>query len=263
MIPPDFASTHPLGADTLHIWIARDDEIVDPVLLDQYRDWLTEQESARMARFMFHKNRHQYLITRALLRATLSLYAPSLPPARWTFASNEWGKPSIIAPPTPLAFNLSHTDGMVVLAVAAGGELGIDVEQIDRTVGFDIADRFFSPLEVADLFALPDSARQQGFFDLWTLKEAYIKACGMGLSIPLDSFSFRFPRPGHIDFARDARRAEDTENWHFRQGGIDRHALSLCCTPPDSELEVRTFQTVPGDSITPLAMPFYRRSANR
>ncbi|MES2741955.1 MAG: 4'-phosphopantetheinyl transferase superfamily protein [Pseudomonadota bacterium] len=262
MIAGDAPGAPPLGDDALHLWIARDDAIVEPTLLDRYRGWLTAQESERMARFMFHKNRHQYLITRALLRATLSLYAPSLAPARWTFASNEWGKPSIIAPPSPLAFNLSHTDGMVVLAVTAGSEVGVDVEHSDRTVSVDIADRFFSPLEVADLLALSADARQQGFFDLWTLKEAYIKACGKGLSIPLDSFSFRFPRPGQIDFARDARRAEDTEDWHFRQAKVGQHALALCCRRPRAELDIRIFQSVPGHSATPLALSFHRRSAS-
>ena len=91
-----------------------------------------------------------------------------------------------------LRFNLSHTDGLVVCLVAVEREIGVDVEHTARagSVGIEIAERFSSPSEVAELRSLPFADQRSRFFDYWTLKEAYIKARGLGLHLPLDQFSF-------------------------------------------------------------------------
>lgn len=167
-----------------------------------------------------HRNKH--LAARALVRNTLSLYSSDVSPDQWRFSTNEHGKPHISAPVArPLQFNLSHTSGMIVLAIARNGEVGVDVERQLR--GEDslelahMANRFFSPREARELCALPLQQQADRFYDLWTLKEAYVKACGRGLSMPLDRFGFRFPcgRGVEIEFHFSSRTTDDPRNWKF------------------------------------------------
>jgi 4'-phosphopantetheinyl transferase len=206
-----------LGPNEIHLWIARDEQIGDPELLDLYHGLLEPEEQQQQRRFHFERHRHQYLVARALVRWALSLYVEAVAPQQWRFEKNRYGKPAIRNPlPRPLCFNLSHTEQMVVLAVAAGGELGVDVEWLHRrgdTIG--IADHYFSPLEVYQLHQLPVAAQRERFFDFWTLKEAYIKACGMGLSIPLHQFSYLIGGDGLVDIVFEAERQDRPELWQF------------------------------------------------
>ncbi|QQZ39510.1 4'-phosphopantetheinyl transferase superfamily protein [Pseudomonas sp. SK3(2021)] len=145
----------------------------------------------------------------------MSLYAPGVAPQQWVFASNAWGKPAIVAPGAPMAFNLSHTEGLVTLALTLENSVGIDVESRQRTTDTDLAERFFSASEVRYLSSLPTAERASAFISLWTLKEAYIKACGQGLSIPLDSFSFDLTTPGRIGFPCQALEPFEARYWRF------------------------------------------------
>jgi 4'-phosphopantetheinyl transferase len=207
-----------LPRDEAHLYYALEDQIREPVLLAAYEALLTPEERARKQRYYFEKNRHEYLITRALVRSVLSRYA-RVPPAAWTFSANSWGCPAIAAPEgTGLRFNLSNTRGLVCCLVARDRDIGVDVEDVDRegeTVA--IADRFFSPSEVEELCAQPEPQRRPRFFDYWTLKEAYIKARGMGLAIPLDHFSFRIAPGRPIGIAFDPRLEDDPASWQFEQ----------------------------------------------
>jgi 4'-phosphopantetheinyl transferase len=201
-----------------HLYFALEDQIREPALLSAYDALLTPEERTRKQRYVFEKNRHEYLITRALVRSVLSRYAP-LRPAAWTFSANEWGCPAIAsAEGQGLRFNLSNTRGLVCCLVAADRDVGIDVEDVTRegeTV--TIADRFFSPSEVDELRAQPEERRRPRFFDYWTLKEAYIKARGMGLAIPLDHFSFLLANDRPIGIAFDPRLEDDASSWQFEQ----------------------------------------------
>lgn len=215
--------------DEAHLYYALEDRIREPVLLAAYEALLTPEERARKQRYYFEKNRHEYLITRALVRSVLSRYAP-VKPAAWAFSANEWGCPSIASPEaTGLRFNLSNTRGLVCCLVARDRDIGIDVEDVERegeTVA--IADRFFSPSEVEELHAQPEAARRPRFFDYWTLKEAYIKARGMGLAIPLDQFSFRIAAGRPIGIAFDPRLEDDATSWQFEQlRPTPSHLISL------------------------------------
>ncbi len=166
-----------------------------------YRQLTTPDENERMARFVFERDRWQFLITRALVRTMLSRYA-TVAPADWRFITNEYGRPEVLDRPAGVAdlrFNLSHTDGLIACAVTVGREVGVDVERITRAVTHDIPGRFFAPREVADLRALPEHDQPRVFFDYWTLKEAYIKARGMGLSLPLSDFAFCLRPPALPD----------------------------------------------------------------
>lgn len=150
----------------------------------------TEQQRAK--RFIYDKDRQLFVTAHVFLRETLSHYAP-IEPADWTFQTNDYGKPAISNPGYEnLQFNLSHTQGLVAVAVTQGKAVGVDVEQSTRNVDLQSLSRHvFAPSEVDDVLSVDESAIQRKkFFTYWTLKEAYIKARGRGLSLPLKKFWF-------------------------------------------------------------------------
>ncbi len=188
----DLDSSALLGGKCAHIWYVLPEEIREPELLDRYRELLASDELARHQRFFLGKDRHLFLVAWALVRTTLSRYA-DVDPRDWTFATNPHGRPQIIGPSgvPPLRFNLSHTPGLIACIVAAERDVGVDVENTRRhTAGPDIARRFFANAEVEALELLPEDRQQEAFFEYWTLKEAYIKAVGVGISLGLGRFSF-------------------------------------------------------------------------
>lgn len=213
-----------------HLWVARPFEIRDPELLAAYDALMTDQEREKVSRFRFEKDRHTSVVTRALVRTALSRYA-DVSPGDWRFIANPYGRPEIDEPreARSLRFNLSHTDGLVVCLVSRGREVGVDVE--DRTRGgnlLDVADRFFSPQEVKALRLLPIEEQMDRFFLYWTLKESYIKARGMGLSIPLSAFSFELDSPHRgIRIVFDPGFEDEPERWRFSALSYGRrHAIA-------------------------------------
>jgi 4'-phosphopantetheinyl transferase len=151
---------------------------------------LSSDEIARAERFHFARDRTSFITARGLLRTLLGRYL-SLPPGQVRFQYYPHGKPALdpdIAN-ADLRFNLAHSHGLAVYAFGRGRELGVDVEQIRPEMAKErIAERFFSPVEVAALQALPLAVREEAFFLCWTRKEAYLKATGRGLSLRLDVF---------------------------------------------------------------------------
>ncbi|MES2826039.1 MAG: 4'-phosphopantetheinyl transferase superfamily protein [Pseudomonadota bacterium] len=222
-----------ISAGEVHLWFAYDDTIKDAQLLVQYLSVLNEAERAQQQRFHFEKHRHQYLITRALARSVLSMYVKNIVPEQWEFEKNDYGKPFISnsALTIPIRFNLSHADELIVMAVTLDQEVGVDVEYLPRAGKMlDIASSFFSPAEVQQLLSLPLEKQMNRFYDLWTLKEAYIKACGMGLSIPLDHFSYSFSPQGKITIDFKPERNDQPEFWRFWQiqpNAIHKISLAL------------------------------------
>jgi 4'-phosphopantetheinyl transferase len=202
----------------VHLWYVLPDAIDDASLLAAYDVLLAPPERKRRDRYLFERSRREYLMTRALVRSTLSRYA-RVPPEAWTFRDNAWGRPEIGLPEHAwLRFNLSNTRGLIACVVARELEIGVDVEDTERqgqTVA--IADRFFSSREVVALRALPLTAQRDRFFDYWTLKEAYIKARGMGLAIPLDQFSFLLDEAPPIRIAFAPELDDDPSAWQFEQ----------------------------------------------
>src|SRR4051812_8069545 len=154
------------------------------------RELLDDDERRRADRFTFLKGRRQFTVARGLLRVLLGR-SLGIDPRQVQFEYNAYGKPAL-APgqgDDSLRFNLSHSGELVLYALARGREVGIDVETIRADFATDaIAHRFFAPAEVAALRGLPLEARTRAFFTCWTRKEAFIKARGKGLSIPLDAF---------------------------------------------------------------------------
>jgi len=216
-------SLRPLPAGEVHVYYAAAERLLNPEGRTRLAAVLDEQEQQRRERFVFAKDQDLFLVAHGVLRHILSEYLAGKP-HQWRFDSNHYGRPEIAnSPPGPrLRFNLSHTAGMVVCAVAWERELGVDVEDAQRVVEVEaLAPRFFSPQEAQELLALAPSRRQQRFFDYWTLKEAYIKARGMGLSLPLEQFTFHLAaeRPIAISFAPPLD--DDPARWQFAQHQLE------------------------------------------
>lgn len=177
---------HPeLGGDEVHVWRAFLDAPPDAV--GYYRELLSDDERERASRYHFEKDAKHFVVARGALRMILSRYT-SRPARLLRFELNEFGKPSL-AGAGALRFNLSHSHGVALYTFALGRELGVDVEYAREDFdGPQLANHYFSSREVEALLALPEAARRRAFFNCWARKEAYIKARGMGLSLPLDSF---------------------------------------------------------------------------
>jgi 4'-phosphopantetheinyl transferase len=175
--------------DEVHVWHAALD--CEEKVLGRLESRLSQEENARADRFHFVNDRNRFVVARGLLRELLGKYLHQAPTGL-EFSYGEHGKPSLSGgnASSGLCFNLSHSAGLVVYAIARERDLGIDVEHVrPESAGEDIAKRYFSPREVSDLRRLPPEERVEGFFHCWTRKEAYLKATGMGLQIPLDSFA--------------------------------------------------------------------------
>jgi 4'-phosphopantetheinyl transferase len=169
----------------LHVWRASLDW--EPELVGQLFELLGDDERHRAARFRFERDRSRFITGRALLRMLLSRYA-GMPAADIRFHYGPYDKPQLAA--TGPWFNLSHSGGIALFALSSRAELGIDIEvSTPDFPGERIAEHYFAPAEVRRLQSLPRPLRPRAFLECWTRKEAFIKARGDGLSLPLDSFS--------------------------------------------------------------------------
>ncbi len=225
-----------VGGHDIDVWLTFYDEIVDDRHLASLRLLLNAEEIAQERRFYFADDRKRYLVTRAMLRTLLSRYAP-IPPEQWLFSKNAYGRPAISDAilnteirARDLTFNISHTRGLIVLGVTRGRDLGVDVENVaTRSISLDVADRFFSATEAAELSRIPPDRQQDRFFEYWTFKESYIKARGMGLSLPLDRFSFEFPHHDAVRLSIDAELNDVAERWSFWQSRPSPdHLMAIC-----------------------------------
>ncbi len=170
--------------------------------LSAFETILSTDELQHASRFHFDKDRERYLVAHTSLRHILSRYLQAEP--NWlNFSTNVYGKPFL--PDYVIEFNLSHSGDYALIAIAHSRNVGVDVEQLRADIEIEsLAGRYFSPREVSELMALPPQQRLIGFFNCWTRKEAYIKARGLGLSLPLDSFdvSLKPSRPAVLRATR-------------------------------------------------------------
>lgn len=209
-----------------------------------WRDVLDDDERARAARFAVARNRVEYIAAHALARALLSAETGE-PPRAFRYRAGDKGKPAALCDGRRLDvhFNLSHTGGLVAVAATCGIELGLDVEAIDRKVELAVADRYFFGAEARWLATLEPERRPEGFLRLWTLKEAYIKATGRGLSQALDEFWFDVDPP-RIRFTPAI--ADDEAAWHFHQQVLEGRFLAAVGwrtgAAVEPELVVETFR---------------------
>jgi 4'-phosphopantetheinyl transferase len=197
-----------------HVWWMPSDGFLgyDPPIAS-----LNDAERDRAGRFRVEEARHQFIAARILLRACLAAYG-GLPPAYWRFVTNYYGRPELEEQPLgmPLYFNVSHTNGAVGCVISNSAEIGMDIECWRRDTDYErLVSTVLVPFEREQLLAVgggENSARC--FYTFWTLKEAYIKARGLGLSIPLQSFWFQIHGSAPmIDFSLDFD--DHSDRWQF------------------------------------------------
>ena len=195
-------SPPPIALDLQHhqvdIWRVFLDPRVDSAKL--FESSLSADESQRAASFHFAADRDLFIAAHGCLRGILARYL-HCEPRELSFSTGESGKPSLVD--KIIDFNLSHSGDYALIAIAHERRVGIDVECVRRDVEFEnLADRYFSPKEVSELMAFPPEQRATAFFNCWTRKEAYIKAHGLGLSLPLNNFDVSLDEPAILRTTR-------------------------------------------------------------
>lgn len=227
--------------DEVDLWLLQIDHA--NIQVEQYCNLISLEERAMSKRIAIQKERDLFISARALLRAVLCSYTGS-DAGEWRFDNNEFGRPFISRPRQHknIQFNLSHTIGLVACTVSAHHDVGVDIENIMQDRDFkEISRHFFSETEIHSLdISAPDQMRHK-FYTYWTLKEAYLKARGLGLSLPLTSFWF-----DRSTFPRIYFRSEDKDkagNWRFMSTSITKEhrlALAIGSTYPGT-INARTY----------------------
>lgn len=219
---------------------ARPEAILSAHPREKLLELLGDEERARHARFRFDRDRDIYLVAHALVRRMLARFSGAAPDAL-VFAAGVHGRPEISAPEAArvFRFNLSHTQGLVACGVCRRVDIGVDVEYVERKVELlSVGRHVFSPVENAGLAALDGAAQRERFFELWTLKEAYIKAIGKGLSAPLRAITFDPTRPDPVPVTFGPEVADDRSRWCLRRFVVGReHRLALALeAEPDARV---------------------------
>jgi 4'-phosphopantetheinyl transferase len=200
-----------------HVWLVNPDTVTDPERLAACQALLSTEETGRQSRFHFAEDRHRYLVSHALVRRVLSRYWP-IPPQQWRFLPGNRGRPEIANPDVPaLRFNLTHTRELAACIVSLGDDCGIDAEYLTVRHNHEgIAKRMFSAAEQTRLRMTGEDARLEHFYASWTLREAYVKARGIGMSFPVHKlqFSITSSHAVHIEFHPDID--DDAAAWGFR-----------------------------------------------
>ena len=198
--------------------------------LEACRRPLSPDERHRAARFVHERHRRLYTYAHGLLRFALSNAEPTVAPADWSFTAGPHGRPFVAAPEIakPVYFNLSHTEGCVACVISRVEAIGLDVERMEmRGSLWEIAQHAFAADEITALRTHWPNERFERFFDYWTLKEAYIKARGMGLQLPLDQFAIRFSED-EIAISFTGEIDDDPRRWHFtRLSPSTQHRLAI------------------------------------
>jgi 4'-phosphopantetheinyl transferase len=246
------------GAD---VWLAPVALARRPEEVARARAIATPDELAECAAFRADEDRSRALVTRAVVRRALSSAVP-VAPETWRFARGANGRPAIAAPSaTGLAFSVAHTRELVACAVAVGGEIGADVESPRRlsdpmAVAREVTDR----AEFAALAGLPEALRAERLCALWTLKEAYLKARGLGLALAPSLVGFDFDAEGRLRLRLDPSAADDADGWTFDLARADDdHLLALArrgtgASEPVRVRRLRGFGVPPDDEpLRPLA----------
>ncbi len=189
MIPAESdreAPLYDLPPDLIRVWRVHLGRVVGS--LDRLEKLLSRNETDRARRFHFERDRRRFILARGALRTILGGYV-KMDPKLIVFDYGPQGKPFLAPPISSIRFNVAHSGELALVAVSRERELGVDVEFVrSLTWAEQIPERFFSPREAAVFRSLPHDLVGPAFFACWTRKEAYIKARGGGLSIPLDRF---------------------------------------------------------------------------
>ena len=199
----------PLGPGDVHVWKI---ELDQPA--DEFRAMLSADERERASRFRVERGADRYVVGRGALRILLGRYTGASPETL-VFRYNGFGKPELTG--SDVCFNLSHSHEIALIAAARGRAVGVDVERIREQVMIErIAERFFAPAEARAIAALPQDRQALAFFNCWTRKEAWIKARGEGLSIPLNSFEVTLAPGEPARLVATRPDEEEASRWTLR-----------------------------------------------
>ncbi len=224
----DLSEIRELKRGQVRLWQIRTEDAIRKRWLTRHVGLLSADENRRHGRFIFQKDRDQFLIARILLRSTLSRYL-NVEPKDWRFQQNEFGKPEIKPGrrPLPLRFNISHCNGLILCGVTVDCEIGVDCENIRRAIAIErLAPRVLSVDEQEVLASVPASKRIETFFRFWTLKESYIKARGLGMTLPLQDVSFDFDVEERLRVCFGLRVHDRPQAWQFFAPNLDSPFLA-------------------------------------
>ena len=219
-----------LPASEVHLWRVE----LDAVAIAE-RKWqriLAVDELERAKRFRSSRDRQYFTATRALLRVLLGSYV-GCDPGQLVFGYGEKRKPFLksCGGSDPVEFNLSHSGSRALLAFTRGRDIGVDIEQIRNNLEYDtLALRFFSPAEQRELAALGSPEKGRGFFRCWTRKEAYIKATGAGLSLPLDTFDVSISAREQNALLATRPHPGEAKLWSLREAPAGEGYEAALCT---------------------------------
>jgi 4'-phosphopantetheinyl transferase len=230
-----------LGADDAHVWRASLDQPAG--MIAKLAPLLSQGEYQRAERFRRPTDRRRFIAGRGILRKVISAYL-ALAPDEVRFVYNEYGKPFIADDQNrgALSFNLSHSAGIALYAVARGRRVGIDVEYTREDFAtLEVAENFFSKDEFEAFNATPIDRRTEAFFNCWSRKESYIKAIGMGISYPLDGFTVSLIPDAAPELLKVDADATEAACWNmYELDAAEGYAAALIVENPPVSL--RRFQ---------------------
>jgi 4'-phosphopantetheinyl transferase len=202
---------------------------------------LNDKEKARADRFHFEKDRYRFSQFRGFLRFILGQYLQKAPHGI-ALEENPQGKPFLSSQrTTSLYFNLTHSEGLALFALSRVGDLGVDVEKIKNPYhGEELAEQNFSPQEAAYLNSVPPDKKAETFFRLWTLKEAYLKALGLGFSGGLDTFSVKINESGGTATLSGRLPEDRGGSWRLQYFEVDKDFVGAVAAPEGAQ-EIQCF----------------------
>ena len=225
-----------IAPNEIKVCYLQPDVLQDVALIKHYLSAFDADELNTYANFRFAKDRHTYLVAHALLRGALSRYAGS-EPGEWAFRRNANNKPFILKPEHAgdLQFNLSHTQGMVAVAITRMGQVGIDVECLNRdNTSLDIAMEILSEDEYSDFIQHKENYKR--LLDYWTLKEAFVKATGLGLTSGLKNHAFDLSEPNEPKIRFLTPNQYSSRDWKFWQNYLHHeYLLAVACHMPEKQ----------------------------
>ena len=202
-----------LDVTEVHLWQAS----LEGRAADIFESFLSADELTRANRFHFTKDRNHFVVARGLLRNLLAAYL-GVNCAELRFSYGAQGKPFLLLDgQAQINFNISHSDERAAFAFTRGRDLGVDLEYVKDDFDDElVANRFFSRAEVLALRTVPADLRKRAFFNCWTRKEAYIKARGEGLSMPLDQFDVSLRPDEPVALLNNYREEREVSRWSMQ-----------------------------------------------
>ena len=241
-------ASNTIPSQVVHLWCMHTKNLASYAqCLQHHVNSLSSLDEQRFHAYKQLEQRLTFLASRVLLKTLLSQYHPCYEPWQWQLGFSAFDKPHIQQPHSLLQFNISHTQGMIVIAFTSCAAIGCDVEHLLRCVPREsLSKRYFSPYEQRALQHGIPQEQQHRFFALWTLKEACVKACGLGLRLPLPALSFAVTQPLTSPqmaqfYSSDSRvNALHWQLWHIPLS--DEHTAAVgIAAPTPSPLDIQVF----------------------